>query len=270
LATSYLIPSNTWQNAFTLAGLFSGSPIEIENIGNEFVRYVINVADPSSSIRAQQKILAPLEKVVLPFGLNYVWLSSEHPVISGHVFISKPSTQNNIFQNYQEANTKTGNSFKFSARRTTGVASGTGIALANNFYFGVHTGDLPVTIKSRALSFSGSTHMVYSAYEDSVYTGGTSVTPMNQGRLAVRDPLFSVVTDPTITSLGTQYLPDFSVISSGGTLPQSRLGTEALGDESNLKPNTYHLFRANNIGTGTADIVFLQILCYEGPLDYPI
>lgn len=264
-AVGQFITADTWVSAFTLAGLLSGSPIEIENIGREELRYMVNVASPALTDKVNAKIIGTQEKVVLPFGLNYLWIIGDFD--GTRVNISKPLTQSNIFQNYQEANTKTGNSFKFSTRKT-GVTSGATVALVNNLYFGVTTGDLPLTIKARYLSALGTSEVVYNAYEDSVFTGGSPILPMNQGRVNVREPLFTVVQDPTITSLGVQYLPNFSLLSSGNTI--SRLGTDSLGDETNLKPNTKHIFRANNIGTGTADVLFLQILCYEGPLDYPI
>lgn len=264
-AVGQFITADTWVSAFTLAGLLSGSPVEIENIGREELRYIVNIASPTLSDKVNAKILSVKEKVILPFGLSYIWLIGDFD--GTRINIAKHITENNIFQNYQEANTKTGNAFKFSTRKT-GITSGATAALVNNLYFGVTTGAFPLTIKARYLSALGTSEVVYSAYEDSVFTGGSTITPLNQGRLATRLPLFSVVQDPVITSLGVQYLPDFSLLSSGNTI--SRLGTDSIGDETNLKPNTKHIFRANNIGTGTADVLFLQILCYEGPLDYPI
>lgn len=260
-----IVTSDTWLDAFALAGLLIGSPLEIENIGTEEIRFTYNVASPTLADKVNSKVLYEGQKIVLPFGLSYVWIIGAER--DSRVNISKPSTQNNIFQNYQEANTKIGNAFKFSGRKT-GVTSGATLALANNLYLGISTGQFPLTIKSRFISATGSTEVVYNAYEDSVYTGGSPVFVGNQGRLSVRAPFFTVVQDPTITSIGNQYLPNFSVLTA--VAASSRLGTDSLGDETNLKPNTKHLFRANNIGSGTADVIFLQILCYEGSLDFPL
>lgn len=260
-AVGQFITADTWVSAFTLAGLLSGSPIEIENIGREELRYIVNVASPILSDKVNAKILSVKEKVILPFGLNYIWLIGDFD--GTRVNVSKPTTENNIHQSYQEANTKTGNSFKFSIRTTN-------LAANSSYDIGVQTGNMPLTIKARSLAFTGATEIIYSAHENSVYTGGTPVVTMNQGRHAVRNSLFSVQAGVTTTSLGTQYLPSFSSLAAG-TNAASRLGTEIVGDESNLLPNTKHIFRINcPTGAGTAAVVFLNILCYEGPLDYPV
>ena len=256
-----IVTSDTWLDAFTLAGLLIGSPLEIENIGTEEIRFTYNVASPTLADKVNSKILYEGQRIVLPFGLNYVWIIGAER--DSRVNISKPSTQNNIFQNYQEANTKLGHAFKFSVRATNLVAG-------SNYDIGVQTGASPLTIKARSMAFLGSTELIYSAHEGSTYTGGTVVTPMNQGRLAVRAPLFSVQAGVTTTDLGTQYLPNFSTLAAGNNA-SSRLGTEVVGDESNLKANTKHIFRINcPTGAGTATTVFLSILCYEGPLDFPL
>lgn len=83
-------------------------------------------------------------------------------------------------------------------------------------------------------------------------------------------PYFSVSQGVTTTAIGTQYLPNFSILSSGVNT-QSRLGTETSGDETNLKANTKHIFRLSVPADSTAaTVAFLSILCYEGPLDYPL
>ena len=260
-AVGQIVTSDTWLDAFALAGLLSGSPLEIENIGTEEIRFTYNVATPTLADKVNSKILYEGQRIVLPFGLSYVWIIGAER--DSRVNISKPSTQNNIFQNYQEANTKLGHAFKFSVRTTN-------LAANSNYDIGVQTGAFPLTIKARSMAFLGSTELIYSAHEGSTYTGGTVVTPMNQGRLAVRAPLFSVQAGVTTTALGTQYLPNFSTLAAGNNA-SSRLGTEVVGDESNLKANTKHIFRINcPTGAGTATTVFLNILCYEGPLDYPL
>ncbi|UNY40353.1 hypothetical protein KLEP7_gp196 [Pseudaeromonas phage vB_PpeM_ KLEP7] len=260
-AVGQLITAETWVSAFTLAGLLSGSPLEIENIGTEEIRYIYNVASPTLADKVNSKVIYQGQRIVLPFGLNYVWVIGAEK--DSRVNISKPSTEQNIFQNYQEANTKLGYSFKFSVRTTN-------LAANSNYDIGVQTGSFPLTIKARSMAFLGATELIYSAHEGSTYTGGTVVTPMNQGRLAVRAPLFSVQAGVTTTALGTQYLPNFSTLAAGSNAA-SRLGTEIIGDETNLKANTKHVFRINcPTGAGTATTVFLNILCYEGPLDYPL
>lgn len=260
-AVGQIVTSDTWLDAFVVSGLLTGSPLEIENIGTEEIRFIYNVASPTLANKVNSKVIYEGQKVVLPFGLTYVWIIGAEK--DSRVNISKPSTEQNIFQNYQEANTKLGYAFKFSVR-TTNLAANT------NYDIGIQTGAMPLTIKARSLAFLGATELIYSAHEDSTYSGGTAVFIGNQGRLAVRAPLFTVTQGVTTTALGTQYLPNFSTLAAGSNAA-SRLGTEIVGDETNLKANTKHIFRINcPTGAGTASIVFLNILCYEGPLDYPL
>ena len=260
-AVGQIVTSDTWLDAFVVGGLLTGSPLEIENIGTEEIRFIYNVASPTLADKVNSKVIYEGQKVVLPFGLTYVWIIGAEQ--GSRVNISKPSTQNNIFQGYQEANTKMGHAFKFSIRATN-------IAAGANYDIGVQTGQFPLTIKSRSLSFLGANELIYSAHEGSTYSGGTAVFIGNQGRLSNRSPYFSVSQGVTTTDVGTQYLPNFSTLAAG-TNAASRLGTEVVGDETNLKANTKHIFRINcPAGAGTASVVFLNILCYEGPLDFPL
>ena len=260
-AVGQIVTSDTWLDAFVVSGLLTGSPLEIENIGTEEIRFIYNVASPTLADKVNSKVIYEGQKVVLPFGLTYVWIIGAEQ--GSRVNISKPSTQNNIFQNSQQANTELGYSFKFSVRTTNLVAG-------SNYDIGVQTGSFPLTIKARSMAFLGATELIYSAHEGSTYTGGTNVFIGNQGRLSIRSPLFSVQQGVTTTALGTQYLPNFSTLAAGSNA-SSRLGTEIVGDESILKANTKHVFRINcPAGAGTASVVFLNILCYEGPLDFPL
>lgn len=254
------IPDALWVDAFAISGILSGSPIEIQNIGNSPIRYSISASPtpPLLSDENSYNILRIHEKLDLPYGLDYVWLiGSNNGSIAS---INKSVTATSITQSYLESNTKLGNAFKFSARKIN-------VAAGAQLDFGIETGAYPVIVKARYLNQLGSTEVTYSAFEDSVYTGGTAVQTRNQSRITPRASLFSVVLDPTVTNIGTQYLPDFSILASG-TNASSRLGTDAVGDETNLKPNTKHIFRARVV-TNPATVLYLGLLVYEGPLDYP-
>lgn len=63
-AIGKIITADTWVSAFTLANLLSGSPLEIENIGQEELRYIVNVAEPALNDKTSAKIISVKEKVV--------------------------------------------------------------------------------------------------------------------------------------------------------------------------------------------------------------
>ena len=86
------ISSNTWIDAFAIANLLSGSPLEIENIGTEEIRFTYNIASPTLNDKVNSKILYEGQRIVLPFGLSYVWIIGAER--DSRVNISKPSTQN--------------------------------------------------------------------------------------------------------------------------------------------------------------------------------
>ena len=251
-----------WVNAFTASGLSVGTPVRIQNLTGGVMHYYIGATAPAGEDAALYPALDGYSLVDLPFSnsntANTIWLIQQGG--QGVACVTQSSAP--IYQTYDSANAKTGNLFKFSAR----VAS---VAVAGTMRLGVQTGSMPMTIKARYMSYLGSNEVIYRAYEDSAYTGGSVVTPLNQGRIATRLPGFSVVLNPTVTTIGTQYLPDFSTLASGAP-GNSRLGTEVVGTETNLKPNTKHIFEAYNQGSGAAAPLFLQIECYEGQLDLPL
>ena len=251
-----------WVNAFTASGLSVGTPVRIQNLTGGVMHYYIGATAPAGEDATLYPALDGYSLVDLPFSnssaSNTIWLIQQGG--QGVACVTQSSAP--IYQTYDSANAKAGNLFKFSAR----VAS---VAAAGTMRFGVQTGALPLTIKARYMAYLGSNEVIYRAYDGSVYTGGTVVTPLNQGRLATRLPGFSVVLNPTVTAIGTQYLPDFSTMAAGAP-SASRLGTEVVGSETNLKPNTKHIFEAYNQGVGAAAPLFLQIECYEGPLDLPL
>lgn len=210
-----------WVNAFTASGLSIGTPVRIQNLTGGVMHYCLGATAPSGEDAPFYPAIPAYSFVDLPSSnssaSNTIWLIQQ----GGAGAASVTPAAAPIFQTCDSANAKAGNLFKFSAR----VAS---VAVAGTMRFGVQTGALPLTIKARYMSYLGSNEVIYRAYEGSVYTGGTVVTPLNQGRLATRLPGFSVVLNPTVTAIGTQYLPDFSTMAAGA-LAVSRLGTEVAG-----------------------------------------
>lgn len=166
-----------------------------------------------------------------------------------------------VVQNYTEANVKNGLQF-YMRHEFTGVA----VAATVNLRF--TTGDKPVIIKSREVTFNGSSKVTYSAFEGTSATGGTAITVRNENLIA---PVATTVTIAHTTTPGTLPTP-FRVKSIFGagssTGGGSRIGTDVLGRETVLKPNTQYLVTLRNDAGSTGDIQF-ELSWYEGTPDLP-
>lgn len=95
-------------------------------------------------------------------------------------------------------------------------------------------------------------------YENTVATGGTMFTPVNRNRNYTTSSQVAMITNPTITSLGTQL--DAQIIAGGSGKKASGGGAGTL--EYVLKPLTNYLFRLTNVN-GTAHAAFLALEWYE-------
>jgi len=95
-------------------------------------------------------------------------------------------------------------------------------------------------------------------YENTVATGGTAFTPVNRNRNYTTSSQVAMITNPTITSLGTQL--DAQIIAGGSGKKASGGGAGTL--EYVLKPLTNYLFRLTNVN-GTAHAAFLALEWYE-------
>ena len=169
------------------------------------------------------------------------------------------------FQNYTEINIKTGRQRVASAILTVNAGA--------TVHIGVTTGDDPVVIKSRLLSQIGSTRVEYYARSDLAFTGAVSGNiipirnPNNITKVPVGVQMWHSVTPGAPTGATEQYLEPFPIFAAGNS-QQSRIGSDTLGLEYVLNPNTSHVFSISNPGTGNATVHWWQTL-YEGPLDLP-
>lgn len=170
------------------------------------------------------------------------------------------------FQNYTEINIKTGRQRVASAILTVNAGA--------TVHIGVTTGNDPVVIKSRLLNQSGSTRVDYYARSDLSFTGAVSGNiipirnPNNITKVPIGFQMWHSVTPGAPTSATEQYLDPFPIFAAGNN-EQSRIGSDTLGLEYVLKPNTSHVFSIANTGTGNATVHWWQTL-YEGPLDLPL
>lgn len=165
------------------------------------------------------------------------------------------------FQNYTEVNVKTG------AQRVASVL--TVNAGAQN-YIGFRTGALPVIIKSRLINQTGSTRIDYSAQADRGFTGGTVIPICNPNNITQQPILMQAwhtVTPAAATEATVTYLQPFPILSAGVNVA-SRIGSDTLGLEYVLAPNTDHVFTIDNVGTGNATVHW-WLTYFEGEPDLP-
>lgn len=165
-----------------------------------------------------------------------------------------------VFQNYTEANVKNGLQY-FLRELFTGVAVGSTVTVK------FQTGAKPVIIKSREVSFSGSSRVDYQAIEGGTYTGGTAVAIRNENLIAPVPTTVSVTHTGTASG-GTVYR-EKTIFGSGATTGGgSRIGTDSLGRETVLKPNTLYQVKMTNFSGSVADIQF-ELSWFEGTPDLP-
>ena len=145
----------------------------------------------------------------------------------------------------------------------------TGVATTGTVNMTFTTGAKPVIIKSREVTFNGSSKVLYLAHEGTAAVGGSAVTIGNENRI---NPVATTVTAKHTVTPGALPAPFRikSIYGSGSTQAGgSRIGTDIFGRETVLKPNTEYLVILQNLAGGTADIQF-ELTWYEGDPDLPV
>lgn len=165
-----------------------------------------------------------------------------------------------VFQNYTEANVKNGVQYYFRAWFPA-------VGVNTTVQFSFQTGIKPVVIKSREVTFDGSSQVEYVALEGGTATGGAAVEVGNENRI---NPVATTVTLKQGVSLsGGVTFRTKTIFGSGSTSGGgSRVGTDVLGRETVLKPNTLYQVKMTNKAGSTANIQ-LELSWYEGTLDLP-
>lgn len=171
-------------------------------------------------------------------------------------------TQAIVVQNHTEANVKNGLQYYMRLHNASVAVNG-----VLNLRF--QTGAKPVIIKSREVSFNATNTVEYVAQEGGTYTGGTAVTVENENRI---NPVASTVLLSTGGTIGGTPVVFrrkrlFSAGSTSGGA--SKVGTDLLGRETVLKPNTLYTVTMTNVSGATAEIQ-LELSWFEGTPDLPI
>lgn len=170
-------------------------------------------------------------------------------------------------QGYREANVKNGLEFEGSTRLAL-----VGGSVSNTIFL---TGDLPVSLKSRSISWTGD-GIVSEVFELPTYTGGVSVAYQNANAnyippaeaVAPAIGLVTIIVGSSITDDGVlKFAP---VPGIGNTSNQGKGATnEPLSDEHILKTNTAYLLRITSLDTQTQGVSSF-LTWYEGELDLPL
>lgn len=171
-------------------------------------------------------------------------------------------TQAIIVQNYTEANVKNGLQYYMRLHAASVAVNG-----VLNLRF--QTGAKPVIIKAREVSFSATNTVEYVAQEGGTYTGGTAVAVENENRI---NPVPSTVLLSTGGTIGGSpvVFRRKRIYSAGSTSGGgSKVGTDVLGRETVLKPNTLYTVTMTNVAGATAEIQ-LELSWFEGTPDLPI
>lgn len=163
-----------------------------------------------------------------------------------------------VVQNYIEANVKRGLQF-YLRHLFPAVAVGATASLK------FQTGAKPIVIKSREVTFNGSSRIDYQAVEGGTYTGGTAIVVGNEN--LINPVATTVIAAHSGTPAGGSSFRDKTIFGAGATTGGgSRLGTDVLGRETILKPNTLYQVKLTNVAGAAADIQF-EFSWYEGATD---
>lgn len=116
----------------------------------------------------------------------------------------------------------------------------------------------PGTIPHVTIAMESSGDCDFFVYEGTSTTGGTAFTPVRRNRNIATTSNVAMVTNPTVTTLGTLINQQFI---TGGTGKKSSGGSSG-SLEYVLTPLTNYLFRLTNVN-GTAHTALLELEWYE-------
>lgn len=174
-------------------------------------------------------------------------------------------TRARTVQFYPEANVKNGLQFYMTANWPDDDPIGNGPGNARNIVF--QTGDKPVIIKSRIVSYIGEEFSL-ELFSNPTFSGGTSVFVGNFNLIYPQNTTVTILKDATITNPGTPFPgePDYYYGGSQGNFRQASAIPE--GRERVLPPQTTFLVRATStVGTGRFSYF---IDWFEGEPDLPL
>lgn len=264
----------SWSNLYTLSGYLSKQSLVLTNNTPSVIFVAQQTLAPSTlSTLANTLSVASSDSVLIQGNSTPVWVSG--PV--GPVIVQEATnlitpfdgidprvyvgTQAFTTQSFTEANCKNGVQYELTTFNPTFAASAT-------TDFILTTGSKPVLIKNRQFTFTGA-QLQTTIYKNPTYTGGVVVPYYN---LSDVNPVTGTVVirgTPTVTAVGTQVAPTFTLL---GNIPQTGQAVTTTSAENSLRglervlaPNTTYLFRTTNTSAATM-LITSQATWYEGGL----
>ncbi|WAX23066.1 hypothetical protein pA_gene0025 [Vibrio phage 13VT501A] len=163
-------------------------------------------------------------------------------------------------QSYVEANSKNGVQHEGSTL-LEGVAAGA----SNDTIF--LTGALPVALKGRIISYTGSGVSAF-IYEAPTYTGGTPAAYENASAINPVAGLSQIIVGATVSVDGDLVFAPVHFIGNQSNQGQGTTANSVTGERL-LKPNTAYLLRLTSLDDQPQDISS-YLSWYEGELDLPL
>jgi hypothetical protein len=118
------------------------------------------------------------------------------------------------------------------------------IDLDDEIVFGITTPDTDTWAHVTTV-INGTSQIEVYVYEDSVFTGGTPVTPINNNRNSSKTSVITLVAAPTVTELGNNISSQSSG-KAGVNLQKATAGLNFRQNELLLKRNTKHIFKTKS------------------------
>lgn len=275
-----LITPDSWVDVFTVTGISPTSPIIAQNkSGQTHVDYVVSATQPTSNYSSGGMIPryqdSPQGMTIYTSGLK-LWMKTNNSNVIVSVFDATSllalsgGFPDGVFsgyraintQSYNESNKKLGSQWGASRRLAGGQAATNG----GKYYSILKTRTLPIDLKSRVFSYTGSGLIAR------FYTGFTPVTlPAEEPVYSLR-PAFPAVKDfslyaiPTApASLGTRW--SYDLVLEGNQQAQGK-GTPVVqaGDGWIIDPNKEILLEIESLD---AQNISATLLMFNGLLDLP-
>lgn len=261
---------SSWLNLNEVLGIPIGTPLLISNSGGGTGQFFANNIPPNNNTigRIIPRFSDSLSDVVVSEGSETIWIRGSNALISVHTLalIEPPEglysgLRAMTVQGYEEANIKLG--VQFEGSKNFGELAG-GTVLNTIF----RTGDLPVALKKRLVSFTG-TGVTGEIFINPTYTGGINEVYQNGTSINPQIGLSQILVN--LTSLeDTGTLAFAPVHAFGNASNQGKGGVLTLIEpEHILAPNTDFLLRLTSLDNNPQRLAS-HLVWYEGNLDLPL
>ena len=263
--------TETWQNAYTLSGLATGSELAIKPSGAA-VYVVIGGSQPTIQPQDGDDI-QPFDDGFVPAGTPEVWIAvvnateaeirNPEAAVLGSVHIPSSVFQGDsaiTIQDIIHAAKKLGKVWEASRKITLGpLASGYSI---------IKTGSKPCILMERVLGCTGG-GVTGSIFKTPTYSSIGTEDPMyNLSGINHQARLAKLYAGPTVTSNGTKVGADIFVLSSSSNQSQG-VAPREFGSRRILAANSEYLLVITSTDSAS-QTVSAEIVVIDGDIDLPV